>query len=501
MSVASPRASAPAGGSVRDKKEPNPKDELTKQLNGSEREKSAIPIQKVADGGRKVKAAAKNGDFDANEDDGDSSGAETWEDAEEDEENDEGGKTGEVGEVRSASCSSPAPDVKAEAGGYYGQTELKHHEVAAAVVAAGACHTKDQARAHLESVLQEGREKKKQARPARSASDITREELAACFHLPSEAACRQLGIGLTVLKRQCRKFGIKRWPFRKIKSLDRLISNVQAGISPGDQNRTLIKSVEELEEQKRKMENLVTLDLDDQTKRLQQAYSKANHKARRLTGAAISSAFSADNPGVMAAAHSAGLYPAHCLQGMPATSSANGYGLFPAHYPYGFIPPYLLTAAAATSLAPPIGSLIGGQAGGGLRPSTTRTPAGTPMLLPRSPAGLFPQGVLPPHLAVAHLAAVQQQHAQGGDALKELVHLQSQLEASHQAAVSEAGGDKAAAAAAAAAMHPLGFLAIPGLQAVAVAQHAEAARLAAGRAAEASAAHTSEAASDEEEEE
>ena len=70
-----------------------------------------------------------------------------------------------------------------------------------------------------------------QARPARSASDITREELAACFHLPSEAACRQLGIGLTVLKRQCRKFGIKRWPFRKIKSLDRLISNVQ--VSPG----------------------------------------------------------------------------------------------------------------------------------------------------------------------------------------------------------------------------------------------------------------------------
>jgi hypothetical protein len=72
-------------------------------------------------------------------------------------------------------------------------------------------------------------------------------ELSACFHLPSEAACRKLGIGLTVLKRQCRKFGIKRWPFRKMKSLDRLITNVQAGISPGDQNRMLVKSVEELE--------------------------------------------------------------------------------------------------------------------------------------------------------------------------------------------------------------------------------------------------------------
>jgi hypothetical protein len=51
---------------------------------------------------------------------------------------------------------------------------------------------------------------------SRSASEITREELARCFQLPSEAACRQLGIGLPVLKRQCRKFGIKRWPFRKI---------------------------------------------------------------------------------------------------------------------------------------------------------------------------------------------------------------------------------------------------------------------------------------------
>ena len=119
-------------------------------------------------------------------------------------------------------------------------------------------------------------------RALRPASEITQEELSACFHLPSEAACRKLGIGLTVLKRQCRKFGIKRWPFRKMKSLDRLITNVQAGISPGDQNRALVKSVEELEEQKRRMEECQNLDLDEDTKRLQQAFSKANHKARRM---------------------------------------------------------------------------------------------------------------------------------------------------------------------------------------------------------------------------
>lgn len=126
----------------------------------------------------------------------------------------------------------------------------------------------------------------RRVRQFRSASEITQEELASCFHLPSEAACRKLGIGLTVLKRQCRKYGIKRWPFRKMKSLDRLITNVQAGISPGDQNRLLVKSVEELEDQKRKMEECAMLDLDDTTKKLQQAYSKANHKARRNRGEA-----------------------------------------------------------------------------------------------------------------------------------------------------------------------------------------------------------------------
>ena len=115
----------------------------------------------------------------------------------------------------------------------------------------------------------------------RSASDITRDDLASCFHMPSELACRKLGIGLTVLKRQCRKFGIKRWPFRKIKSLDRLINNVSAGIVPSEGGRVLLKSVEELEEQKRQMEVCAIHDLDEETKRLQQAYSKANHKLRR----------------------------------------------------------------------------------------------------------------------------------------------------------------------------------------------------------------------------
>jgi hypothetical protein len=45
--------------------------------------------------------------------------------------------------------------------------------------------------------------------------------------MPSEEAARKLGVGLTVLKRICRKFGVPRWPYRKLKSLDRLITNVE----------------------------------------------------------------------------------------------------------------------------------------------------------------------------------------------------------------------------------------------------------------------------------
>lgn len=35
------------------------------------------------------------------------------------------------------------------------------------------------------------------------------------FHLPTEKACQKLGLGLTILKRICRRLGIARWPYKK----------------------------------------------------------------------------------------------------------------------------------------------------------------------------------------------------------------------------------------------------------------------------------------------
>eukprot|EP00887_Chlorella_sp_A99_P003443 scaffold7.g3443.t1 len=61
-------------------------------------------------------------------------------------------------------------------------------------------------------------------------SEITFEQIAAQFHLPSEEACVKLGVSLTVLKRICRKHGIERWPFRRVKSLNSQLKS-GAGLS------------------------------------------------------------------------------------------------------------------------------------------------------------------------------------------------------------------------------------------------------------------------------
>jgi hypothetical protein len=58
-------------------------------------------------------------------------------------------------------------------------------------------------------------------------TEITLHELSQYFHMPITQASKELKVGLTVLKKRCREFGIPRWPHRKMKSLDSLIQNIQ----------------------------------------------------------------------------------------------------------------------------------------------------------------------------------------------------------------------------------------------------------------------------------
>mmetsp|Transcript_46614 Transcript_46614/g.72968 ORF Transcript_46614/g.72968 Transcript_46614/m.72968 type:complete len:296 (+) Transcript_46614:204-1091(+) len=50
---------------------------------------------------------------------------------------------------------------------------------------------------------------------------ITLDILKSCFHLPMPTASAKLGICTTAIKKLCRKFGIKKWPYRTLMSTSR----------------------------------------------------------------------------------------------------------------------------------------------------------------------------------------------------------------------------------------------------------------------------------------
>ena len=54
--------------------------------------------------------------------------------------------------------------------------------------------------------------------------NITKSTLSNYFHLPINEASKQLGVCVTMLKKTCRKYGISRWPYRRIKCIDKKIS-------------------------------------------------------------------------------------------------------------------------------------------------------------------------------------------------------------------------------------------------------------------------------------
>ena len=59
---------------------------------------------------------------------------------------------------------------------------------------------------------------------------LTREAISKHFYMPITQAAKELDVGLTLLKKRCRELGIKRWPHRKLMSLQTLIKNVQVTI-------------------------------------------------------------------------------------------------------------------------------------------------------------------------------------------------------------------------------------------------------------------------------
>lgn len=70
--------------------------------------------------------------------------------------------------------------------------------------------------------------------------DFKLADLARYFHLPINEAAQQLNICTTLLKKLCRNNGVKRWPHRKLKSLDVLITTLESQLE-NDQSNTSIQ--------------------------------------------------------------------------------------------------------------------------------------------------------------------------------------------------------------------------------------------------------------------
>jgi hypothetical protein len=66
--------------------------------------------------------------------------------------------------------------------------------------------------------------------PLSSAQTMDFDQLSSFFHLPINDASKELGICTTLLKKICRRNGIARWPYRKIRSLDKRIATLEIAI-------------------------------------------------------------------------------------------------------------------------------------------------------------------------------------------------------------------------------------------------------------------------------
>ncbi|KAK6795456.1 hypothetical protein RDI58_008909 [Solanum bulbocastanum] len=81
-------------------------------------------------------------------------------------------------------------------------------------------------RVHEEIILTE-KEKDNIREEINSPRMLSRDAISKYFYIPITRAAKELNIGLTLLKKRCRDLGIRRWPHRKLMSLQTLIKNVK----------------------------------------------------------------------------------------------------------------------------------------------------------------------------------------------------------------------------------------------------------------------------------
>ncbi|KAJ1438934.1 RWP-RK domain [Sesbania bispinosa] len=137
-----------------------------------------------------------------------------------------------------------------------------------------------------EMIMEDGKVNRGREERSGSTRMLSRKTISQYFYMPITQAARELNVGLTLLKKRCRELGIRRWPHRKLMSLQTLINNVQElGKEEGPESEEKLRNaIEILEKEKKLMEEMPDMQLEDHTKRLRQACFKANYKKRKLMG-------------------------------------------------------------------------------------------------------------------------------------------------------------------------------------------------------------------------
>merc|ERR1712166_374500 len=79
-------------------------------------------------------------------------------------------------------------------------------------------------------------------------SGLTFQDLQTDFDQPLAAVARKLNVCTTFFKKICRHFGIKRWPFRKLKSLEKKITMLEAKATGGKASALLVQYQRQLEQ-------------------------------------------------------------------------------------------------------------------------------------------------------------------------------------------------------------------------------------------------------------
>lgn len=91
---------------------------------------------------------------------------------------------------------------------------------------------------------------------------IPLEDLQLHFHLPMAEVAKRFGVCTTFFKKVCRTHGIKRWPFRKLKSLQKKITHLKSFPGNDALDHSKVNHLQQRLEELRKLQPRATYEAE-----------------------------------------------------------------------------------------------------------------------------------------------------------------------------------------------------------------------------------------------